>query len=254
MESVLIKMKTLNSVKKLALGLVVGGLFAWQAEATLAYDYSPSLPGNQIYDGWLGMTFTVNSTISVTSLGAFDAGSDGFGSATPQVAIYSIPVVGGNLDVPNGSLVSPIASFSGTSQSLISGTSVRSESISPLTLNAGVYMVVATGLTEHYNAGGNPTLVTMNTGGGLITYGWSAGAPNWFGNFANDNGGPLPGTLGNNGIFGDYWGGGGPIGRYGAGTFEFTPVPEAAGFTMAGIALLGLVYVGRVYSQRLKIA
>ena len=37
--------------------------------------------------------------------------------------------------------------------------------------------------------------------------------------------------------------------RYGAGNADFAPVPEAAGFALAGVGLLGLVYVGRCYRQ-----
>jgi hypothetical protein len=36
-----------------------------------------------------------------------------------------------------------------------------------------------------------------------------------------------------------------PISVFAAGTFDFTPVPEAATFGLAGVGLLGLMYIGR---------
>ena len=64
------------------------------------------------------------------------------------------------------------------------------------------------------------------------------------------SGSTLGGTL--TGLTFGNWGT--PEPTFGAGTFEFTPVPEAAGFAVAGVALLGIVYIGRCYTQRRKLA
>jgi hypothetical protein len=244
-------MKTLISVKKLALGLALGGLFAWQAGATVAYTTPPGLPGTQ-QDGpyTLADVFTPSSSIVVDALGAFTA--NGNFSGTVDVAIYAVTSLGGSV---SGSLISPVAAFNG---SYTPGTVFQS--IAPVTLAANsTYMVVANnyggvnGAAENYNpawdpanggiypsnpvhTGSNP-LITAN-GLTFSQIGYYSGS------------GALGSTLNLNGD--TFWTAGGP--HYGAGNFDFTPVPEAAGFALAGVALLGLVYAGRVYSQKLKLA
>ena len=86
-------MTTCNAVKKLALGVVLSGLFAWQANAVLVYTSTTTL-GNQGATGvngpWaLGLDFTVNTPGYVTQIGVFDSLDNGvgFGSAVIPVAI-----------------------------------------------------------------------------------------------------------------------------------------------------------------------
>jgi hypothetical protein len=236
-------MKIFNVAKKLGLGLALGGLFAWQAGATIAYnDAALNTPtstlGNQSTGPFaLGQEFTVNSALTVGYLGAFDSGMNGWGSDTITVAMYNITA---------GNTLVESANFFGTGASegtLGANSSFRFQSVTPFTLSAGsTYMIVANGLgssqNPDYNSAftpGNNSLITLNTFGGALSYG---------GNYYNINPSGFPSTLDINPVPGP--------GRYGAGTFA--PVPEAASFALAGIALLGLVYAGRAYSQRLKLA
>jgi len=225
-------MKANNILKQIGLGLAITSLAACPAGAIVAYNFG-SATGNQIWNDTLGETFTVNSQITVTSLGAFDP--SGFGAFTPEVAIYSVPVVAGVLDMGAASLVSPVAIFSDGSYTVSGNTA--SIGISPVTLGAGVYMIAAAGLPSIYNSYGAPTVVGLNTAGGAITYG-SLGQPgDYYG--ANTT---LTGGFGS--LIADPYGVG-PVGRYGAGTFEFTAVPEAQTCAVAGVAMLGLVFIGR---------
>ena len=250
-EQILINMKSLTSVKKLALVLAVGGLFAGQAGATLAYTTPTGLPGTQ-GDGpyTLGDVFTTSSAISVDALGAFTP-SGGF-SGTVDVAIYAVTISGNSL--VSSSLISPVVTFSGSSAP---GTVLQA--ITPFTLQANsTYMVVAnnmggSGASVDYNPAWDPA-----NGGIYNTHPASTGINpliaaggltfSQLGFFSAN--GPLTASL-SLGVD-NYWTAGGP--HYGAGNFDFVPVPEAAGFALAGVALLGLVYVGRVYTQKLKLA
>jgi len=230
-------------VKKLALGLAVGGLLVWQAGATIAYDAPSTTLGNQGFHGgndgpWnLGEQFTVNSAVTVTELGAFDSGLNGWGTETITVAIYN------SANAIVGSSVA-FSGISGPSEgTLAPGSAYRFQAVAPISLAAGqTYTIVASGLgslqnydwNAYYN-GGN-TVITTDTGGGLLSFNNSY--------YSSYSGTPaLPGNLDPNG----------PA-AYGAGSFNFTPVPEAAGFALAGVAMLGLVYAGRAYSQKLKLA
>jgi len=87
---------------------------------------------------------------------------------------------------------------------------------------------------------GAATTITANTFGGTVTY---VPGGNYYNLFSGTP--SFPTTY-------DQVPNAGPIGRYGAGTFA--PVPEAAGFALAGVGLLGLVYVGRCYRQKLQLA
>jgi hypothetical protein len=248
-------MTTCNVVKKLALGVALSGLFAWQASATMAYNYPSGLVGNQPDGPWsLGNVFTVNTPITVNALGAFEP-VNGFSSQGVSVAIYSINLDGTALT--GGSLVTSVADFTGTPTPLAGSTAVQN--ITPVTLQDGTYMVVAnnygSGMSVDYNQFWQKTgasLISANLGSAVTfssngyaetTRGLGGSIDNgWF----YDPSGP--------GINGGY---GQPIDttpRYAAGNFEytFTPVPEAAGFTLAGVGLLGLVYVGRCYRLKLK--
>jgi len=229
-------MTTCNVVKKLALGVALSGLFAWQAGATIAYNFPGNLQGSQP-DGTytLGNEFQVTTPITVTALGAFDPNRAAFNSAV-DVAIYSITLSG--TSISSISLATPVAIFSG-SQSVFDG-STAIQAIAPVTLGVGTYMVVANnygiaGAFQDYNQywqqPPGASQVSPNTIPGVtftsVGY-WNTGS-GW-------NYDPV----------------GNSTPRYGAG--NFVVVPEAGGFALAGVALLGLVYVGRCYRQKLQLA
>jgi len=234
-------MKTNNILKTVGLGLAISALAAFNAGAVVqynAFDTSVSSggtsTGNQTSGPYnLGTQFTANQNLSVTSLGAFDSGLDGFGAASITVAIYN------SLGAVLGSAV-----FTGTAGTLGNAadsfnSSYRFQSVSAINLVAGqTYMIVASGLgsvaNPDYNSGylTNPSLTPIqnNTGGGALTFG-----NNYYSSFGGSP--SFPNTID-----------AGPVGRYGGGSFEFstlTPVPETQVFVTAGMAMLGLVFIGR---------
>ena len=216
---------------KTKLVAVIGAvtLAAWQASATIAYQNPAGTYGNQTGGPYnLGMNFTVGAVgVYVTALGAFDNGQNGF-AAPVEVAIYR---------VSDQTLMTPVVTFSGTGWTYTGGSTFQS--ITPVLLSAGTYQIVAggyggTGRELNFNEG-YPNSITLATdGGGVLAFG-----NNYYSTFGTSIG--FPTTLD-----------GGPIPRYAAGTFDFTPVPEVSQFAISGVGLLGLVYVGRCAYLRRK--
>ena len=212
----------------------LAALFALSAQGVIVYNN----PGNQIGNEQvpapltLGMDFQVNPISGgyVTAMGAFDNGLDGFASPI-TVGIFD---VGSGLPVA-GTVVTLFGAepLSGSSRMLTVG--------SPVFLGAGVYSVVASsygnigGFERNYNSVnvGSPGAPSFNNGGGALTM---------LGHRESIAGGfSMPGSS-------FFSGGANPA--FGAGTFDFTPVPEAEAFALAGVALLGIVYIGRNVIRR----
>lgn len=227
-------MKTWNSVRMIGAVAIAGLLAAPWVNGTIAFD-NTAVVQNQSSGGpyALGMDFTVNSPILVDAIGAFHSGSGDFLSTIP-VAIYDVA----SQQQVNGTLVTFNGSPSGYSYSTANSVF---QNITPVTLLPGTYSIVAAG----YGAsGGEPYYWTMasqtptpvfHDGGGLITMvpqggRWLAGQ----GTLTF----PTGSTVGYDAP------------NYAAGTFDFTPVPEVAGFAVAGVGLLGLVYFGRYVGLR----
>lgn len=210
-------------------------------------------------DRALGALFTVNSPIFVTQLGTFDNPANGSGTfgGTISVAIYSVTLSGNN--ITGGSLVvSPVSFLTGSAGTLLSGTDTRLKDIADVQLVSGTYMVVA----NHYGTaagtempwnmyyevtspiipGGGPPYASANTGGGLL--GWPNG--DYYMNSPASWGSSLP--AGWTFVSDAY------TPRWTGGNFDFVPVPEAGAFAMAGVGLLGFVYVGRCAWLRRKTA
>jgi len=212
-------MKTLNSVKKLALGLAVGGMFVWQAGATGSWvAYTSPSGGSSTLSGYsdLANEVILSSSTLINELGVYD--TSGFSGNTIKVAIYN---------EATGVLLSQVASFTGSPATV---GNYAYDSITPITLGPGIYAVVASG----YNSVDYNSAAALNIGlqAGTIQGNSTVGSANInFGNFAQLD------TIA------------------GAGTFGYlAPVPEAAGFTMAGVVLLGVVFFGRSYARKMKIA
>ena len=222
-------MRTSNSLRIIGGVAVAVLLVAEQASAIIAYQNPSGNYGNQPGDYVVGLQFTVGaSPLSVTQLGAFDNGQNGW-AAPVSVAIYNFTT---------HSIVGSTATFSGTSGvnlgTLGSDGGSRFLPVTPFTLNAGqTYMVVAAGYgvgrEENYNAGLPPS-IALHQGAGITV------GNNYY---TSGTGMLFPATMD-----------AAPYPRYGAGTFEFAPVPEAAQFAMAGVGLLGLVYIGRYVRVR----
>jgi PEP-CTERM motif len=196
--------------------------------AAIAYDAAVQL-GNQSYSGSLGLDFDViSSPVNILSLGAFDASADGLNG----------PVSVGIYNRNTQTLVSPLLVFSGAVDALLNGSRFRS--ITPLTLGAGQYSVVAWGYGPNElngNAGcvGNPAASCFGTNP------FTGSTMNGEGVIAFVGGGRF-------GAAGSYPTGpdGGPANRYLAGTFEF----EAAVPEPATTGLMGLVFTGFAIALR----
>lgn len=213
------------------LGVVLGGtLFggAVSAQTFTAFDLASPAPGNEQFGGTLGIEFTVNSPILVTSLGAFDAAS-----------------ANGSAHTLNGSLITTI--YNSATQLAVPGlTSTFSASdpgtlqggylyktvggINGILLNPGNYVVAWTTTTntdQDANSNfANFIPATISTGGGLITvntssYRYNEATP---GNFGQDK---YPTSSFS--------------GRIDAGTFKFSAVtPEPGTVSLfAGLLVAG---------------
>lgn len=243
-------MKRISNVLGMAGILGLLGMSPLAAHGAVAYDYTPggaSLPGNQggtaAYS--LANSFVVNSPISITGLRVFDQGGNGLSGAYAAGITVSICIIntGDVGNITGGARYSDFSvNFQGTSQPYDAATGTRYQSITPLELAPGTYMVVANHMGKgtqaaevNYNvatAGGSPAIPT-DSAGGLVTYGISYynSNPNWNNIlWAGTDGWASAGTY---------------IPAYAAGNFDFTAVPEAQHFAFAGAALLGLVFVGR---------
>lgn len=164
-----------------------------------AYKTSSSV-GNQSWQGELGMDFNVINPITINALGAFDDGSGGIAgtqSGGVRVAIFNrnTQLIVTGLDV----------NISGSSDPLVSNHRIRS--ISPVTLPAGQYTIVAKGYSNIERNGNSQNAATsVENGLGAIqfvgTARYSANTPAGF---------AFPTIID-----------GGPSNRYMAGTFTFT--------------------------------
>jgi len=218
-------MKTLNSVKKLALGLAVGGSFlAVNANATVSYAFDPGntqgLTSANVPSGVTAFTqvFSVanSDTINVSALG-----------------VYAFELIN-NVTV---------SIYDSTSGGVTSGSALATKTFGSANQLASDYAYLSTSLNL---SAGTYAIVTSYTGGNGTSGYYQGFTP------VTPYSGPYV-TLGNL-----YANGVGPINDtiYGSGNMKFglAPVPEAAGFTMAGVVLLGIVFFGRSYARKMKIA
>ena len=236
--------------KMTAFSAIVAGtlLAASQAEAVVAYNFPANLIPNvqsQFAPYLFGNSFVANQAVGISAVGAYDAGLDGFGVGTVPVAIY----VSNGAPTPTWTLVpNTSASFTGNSGWDWTDGSARMKNLaSPVWLTAGsTYAIVAayegiyssTGPLEDtraydFDIPHSGSLPTFNNLSGQISQ-----APGNRSSFLALPVSTLPGTLGV-----VQYTGGHNVADYAGATFA--AVPEVSQFAMAGIGLLGLVYVGR---------
>ena len=222
-------------LKKLGVAGAMFGMLATVANATVVYNTTVTSGAVSGSASVIGMDFAVNNFGgNVTAMGVFDDGLNGF-QAPVQVAIYR---------ASDGSMVAGTAvTFApGSSGSLVGSTAFKN--ISPVFLSPGTYSVVVanlgTTLDKAYYYNGGVSAATFNNLGGELSL-----VSKW----RLASGTTLPAMLPSPSITG-------PVGvpAWGAGSFDFTPVPEAADFAMAGMGLLAVVYVGRCAVLRRKFA
>lgn len=244
--STIMKLQRFVSVWVAAGALCVAG--ANHAQATIAYDFT-GVVGNQASGNYsLGTLFTVGATpVIVNGLGAYDNGGNGLVQSI-SVAIYEVTLSGN--DITSGGLVIAPQTITSTDL-LVMDTRFKVLGGDPITrqLNTGTYLIVANHYGDgsinerNWNASAPPSGPTPTaTGGGLITFG---------GNYYNPDPNSVWGPTLSGFIF-DAANTATP--GYSAGNFDFTPVPEASHFALAGMGLLGLVYTGRCFWLRRRTA
>ena len=209
----------MSSSKRLRSAIAIVALATLAPAVAHAQTTAINLPagtiGNQSWTGALGIDFDVTQAINVTSLGAFDSGTNGFATAK-SVRLY---------DRTTGSVLASVLLPSGTG-TLLDGA-YRFMSIPSLTLSVGFLgSIVADGFNQadlNFNTSGAAFPGTVNTSGAFTFVGGSR-----YDNLA----GVYP-TITD----------GGPSVRYGAGSFQYnvaTTVPEPSTWALLGAGLLGI--------------
>jgi MYXO-CTERM domain-containing protein len=207
-------------------GIVVGLLAcSVLAKATLVPYSDPLGQGTQDWGGNLALTFTVNSSVTVSALGVFNALGNGNITGPIQVAIYNTVT---NLQL------TPVATFSGHYAPGALGYDVF-QPIAPVVLGPGSYEVDAVGFGPNDPNGnintGSSTGPILNSGGGKLTF---TGAAWDYDTAGLDDpktcvicqSAPTPQSS-----------------QFDAGTFEVSSTPEPGFYGVLGLGLSGLVLV-----------
>lgn len=239
-------MKTNLTPTVLALAFAFSGLMSNRADAILAYQIpaSPGYANSNIQTGGpyiLGNKFVVNSPVNVDAIGAFDHLSNGFASPV-NVAIYRL--TGSAWNQVTGTL----KSFTGTDSEYTDGGFGFKYLSSAVQLGTGTYAVVGAGFAvtgaETWNRNLDLTTPAVQ---GLTFQTASTDVSMAGGNFSFYAGGStLAPTLGavNDGSWGT------PLPTFGAGSFDFSPVPEPGSFGFLAAGLLGTVSMGRFMRRK----
>jgi hypothetical protein len=150
--------------------LIISGMitaFSPASAAIIAYTDPANQGISYDYVGNIALQFNVNSPISVTALGVFNAFGDGVINGTVQVVIYN---------TISNIAVTPVATFHGSYISAGLGYDVF-QSINPVILGVGSYEVDEVGLSGLFgnlDYNGNQTHGSsgpvLNNGGGLLTF------------------------------------------------------------------------------------
>ncbi len=193
---------------------------------TLAYS-DPSGQGKQNWPGNLALTFQVNTTITVSQLGVFNA--NGTNALTDPGKI--------TVGIYNSSGVLLTSAVFSSGNIYATSNSDLLQSITPIVLTAGIYEVDAVGFGNANNNGnlntGSSTGPTLNDGGGALTFLGAA----WDSSTTLDDPTTCPTCQSGPAI----------KQQFDAGTFSFAvaPAPEPSGLVMLGTGLLSVATMAR---------
>jgi hypothetical protein len=184
------------------------------ASPTATYDPNPSDPANGNANA---IIFQVNSTISLTSLGGYNAGNGGTLGGTLNVTLWQkdngLPYDGGTATQLGSVAVSGAGDF-------VNGDYTY-KNVS-FTLSPGIYAIQVQGFNGGvgmFGGAGGDTQPTYETTSGLVTYKGDLA-------FSSASGNPFPGSV--------------VLTTYNIGSFGFTAVPEPQTYAAAfGLALVG---------------
>jgi hypothetical protein len=209
---------------------LLAGIGSARAEF-IAYDnYKDITDGIQNWQGNLGLDFTVNSSISVVSLGAFDNGNTAnlIGSDLSSGVTVGIFDLGTSLLVGPSVLITPISI----------GSQINGDffvSVTPFTLGPGNYSIV-TFNDQNYNSGfTNGTQANLDDGGGLLDF----HVPTALSRYDAGSSFDLPPSGGGYSSGVDNYV---PVPRFDAGTFQFnaaTPEPGSLVLLCTGLVSIG---------------
>lgn len=226
--------------RKLALGACFALFIAANVGAEVVYTMPSGLSPNGLAPGplSLGLDFTVNTGGYVTDLGLYNATGGSLGAETYPVAIFRTSDAA--LMVSTGFSGSDWTSTSGSAvlKSVVDGGHPNGVFLAP-----GTYSVVAAA----FGTGQLPYYVAPSTTSSAVGFDSVGGSLSFIGE---------PRAAGYTGVLTLP----APAGvtydapAFAAGTFVFTPVPEPEHFALAGLGLLGLVYVGRNVWMRRQVA
>ena len=136
-----------------------GALLAAEGGHAAAYGAATGLVGNQAWSGTLGLDFTVNATVSVNSLGAFNSGGGGINGHV-FTTIFNA----------SGATVTPTVDFFGAANP--TSSAYVFQSIGPVSLAPGQYQLASWGYGPsdfNFNTyGANPGPIDFDTLGGYL--------------------------------------------------------------------------------------
>jgi hypothetical protein len=193
-------------------GALPAGYDVTTGAVTTAYSTPANTPGNQAFSGSLGMDFNVRRPVLVTALGCFDDLANGIASGTTiTVELWRRDDHGtpDSSDDDTGTSVLASRTFTSASPGTLTNGNRFKSLAAPLTLTNGAYTIVAHGYKANErngNKNGEFPPLTLNSGSGALSFVRSR----W------GNAGAFPPVV-------DV-----KVAQYGAGTFQFQALPDAA--------------------------